>query len=303
MLWRGMELWIVVTIAAAAVQTIRFMLQKRAKAAGLSTGGATFSRFVFAAPLAALTVGILMTAKGEAWPPTPPAFWAYAFFGGLGQIVGTFCTVALFGLRNFAVGIAFTKTETLQVAAFSAIVLGEAVTGTGLLAILIGLAGVVLLSLPSGGFAGNSLFNRAMALGLLGGAAFGGAAIGYRGAALQLGEAQFFFRAAFTLAAVTAMQTAVMAVWLRAREPGQVGKVVAGWRATALVGLTGMLGSLGWFTAFTLQNAAYVRALGQVELIFGAMAAVLVFREKVGWRELAGMALLGASVAIIVLYL
>ena len=30
---------------------------------------------------------------------------------------------------------------------------------------------------------------------------------------------------------------------------------------TGLVGLTGMLGSVGWFTAMTIQNAAYVRAL------------------------------------------
>ncbi|MDJ0824638.1 MAG: DMT family transporter [Rhodobacter sp.] len=296
-----MELWIAVTIAAAAVQTVRFMLQKQIKAAGLSTGGATFSRFIFAAPLAALTVAVLMQAMAEPWPPLTAAFWAYALGGGLGQIAGTFCTVALFSLRNFAVGIAFTKTETVQVAIFSAIVLGEAVTGTGLLAILIGAAGVILLSIPATGFAGGSLMNRATALGLFGGAAFGIAAIGYRGAALTLGEAHFFFRAAFTLAAVTALQTVIMAAWLRAREPGQITQVLAGWRITALVGLTGMLGSLGWFTAFTLQNAAYVRALGQVELIFGFLVTALVFRERVSWREFTGIALLGLSIVLIVL--
>ncbi|MDJ0629531.1 MAG: DMT family transporter [Rhodobacter sp.] len=296
-----MELWIAVTLAAAAVQTLRFMLQKQIKAAGLSTGGATFSRFVFAAPLAILTSAALMPAMAQDWPPLTPAFWAYALGGGLGQIVGTFCTVALFSLRNFAVGIAFTKTETIQVAIFSAIVLGEAVTGTGLLAILIGAAGVILLSVPATGLKGGTVLNRATALGLFGGAAFGIAAIGYRGAALTLGEAHFFFRAAFTLAAVTTLQTVIMAVWLRMREPGQITQVLASWRITALVGLTGMLGSLGWFTAFTLQNAAYVRALGQVELIFGFLVTALVFRERVSWRELGGIALLGISIVLIVL--
>ncbi len=36
-----MILWLPITFAAAAVQTLRFMLQKRLKGAGLSVGGAT----------------------------------------------------------------------------------------------------------------------------------------------------------------------------------------------------------------------------------------------------------------------
>jgi len=296
-----MELWILVTFAAAAVQTLRFMLQRQIRAAGLSTAGATFSRFVFAVPLAALTATLLAQVMAEPWPQTPALFWIYGFIGGLGQIGGTFCTVALFGLRNFAVGIAFTKTETVQIAVFSMIVLGELVAPIGFVAIFTGLAGVILISVKgalSGGIGG-----RAIALGLFGGAAFGVSAIGYRGAALQLGEAHFFFRAAFTLAAVTAMQTLVMSAWLRLAEPGQIGLVIRRWRVTTLVGLTGMLGSLGWFTAFTLQNAAYVRALGQVELVFGILVSALIYREAVSRREIAGMALLGLSVVLLVLYL
>ena len=296
-----MELWIVVTFAAAAVQTLRFMLQKKVRASGLSTGGATFSRFVFAAPLSVLIAWAVGRALDPSLAPPPPGFWAYALGGGLGQIAGTFCTVALFSLRNFAVGIAFTKTETVQVAVLSALVLGEAVTGAGLLAILIGLVGVILLSLPAGGLATRLVFNRAMALGLFGGAAFGLSAIGYRGAALSLGDAHFFFRAAATLAAVTVMQTAIMGFWLRAVEPGQITRVLKGWRITGLVGLTGMLGSLCWFTAFTLQNAAYVRALGQVELIFGLLVTALIFRERITRRELSGTAFLGISIVMIVM--
>ena len=47
-----MSLWVIFTLAAAALQTLRFMLQKQLKGLGLSTGGATFSRFLFAAPIA-----------------------------------------------------------------------------------------------------------------------------------------------------------------------------------------------------------------------------------------------------------
>ena len=51
-----MDVWIPITIAAAAAQTVRFMLQKHLKSTQLSTVGATFSRFVYSAPL----IGVLI---------------------------------------------------------------------------------------------------------------------------------------------------------------------------------------------------------------------------------------------------
>lgn len=296
-----MALWLPITVAAALVQTIRFMLQRQLKGAGLSTGGATFARFVFAAPLAAVLAGALLAAEGEV-PPPAARFWAFAVVGGLAQIVATFCTVALFHARNFAVGIGFTKTETVLVAAFSAVVLAEPVAPAALAAIAVGFAGVLLLTRAEG--AGTPrLFNRATALGLAAGALFGLSAVGYRGATQELLPAGFFLRAAVTLACVTAFQTVAMALWLRLAEPGELSRVARAWRRTLPVGVTGMLGSLGWFTAFSLQNAAYVRAVGQVEVVFTILASWLVFRERLTGRELAGIALVVASLLMIVLTL
>lgn len=296
-----METWVLVTILAAAVQTLRFGLQKRLKGLGLSTGGATFSRFIFAVPLAAAGCAVLMALGGYPLPDLAPGFWLWVMMGGLGQIIATFCTVALFSERSFAVGIAFTKTETVQVAAFSALILGEAVSAPGLLAILVGLVGVLLLSRPKGGWGATGLFNRAMGLGLLAGGLFGLSAIGYRAATLAVPVDDPLFRATFALMCVTGFQTLAMALWLRLREPGEITRVVSIWRATLWVGVTGVLSSLGWFTAFTLQNAAYVRSLGQVELIFSLLVSILIFKERASLRELAGMALLALSIVGIVL--
>lgn len=295
-----MELWVIATIAAAAVQTIRFMLQKRLKGIGLSTGGATFSRFLFAVPLACFGVAVLVVARGYSIPPLGLTFWAFAIAGGVGQIIATFCTVALFSERSFAVGIAFTKTETVQVALFSAVFLAEAVSGLGIVAILIGLAGVLLLSRPEQGWIAGKIINRATVLGLLAGAFFGVSAIGYRGATLEIANADPLFRAMLALACVTAFQSVAMALWLRWREVGEVTRVLGAWRATLPVGVTGVLGSLGWFTAFALQNAAYVRSVGQIELIFSILVSMLVFGEKPKPREMAGMALLVVSIVLIV---
>jgi drug/metabolite transporter (DMT)-like permease len=92
-----------------------------------------------------------------------------------------------------------------------------------------------------------------------------------------------------------------MLAWLRLREPGQISAVWAARRVALWIGLTSMGGSLCWFIAFTLQNAAYVKALGQVELILSVAATTLVFRETISVREWAGMAVLALSIVMLVL--
>ena len=293
-----MSLWIWVTLFAGVVQTLRFMLQKRLKGIGLSTGGATFSRFLFGAPLAALGAVLVVQATGETVPPLTPAFFAYAVAGGAAQVIATFLTVALFSLRNFAVGVAFTKTETVQVALFSWLVLGEAVGPWAMVAIGVGVIGVVLLVR---GAAGTRFDRRAALYGIAAGALFGVSAIGYRGATGELMPMGFVARALVALSLVTLMQSIGMAIYLRLRERGELGRVLGAWRKTIWVGVTGVLGSAGWFAAFALQNAALVRAVGQVEIVFTLMVSALVFKERLSGRELLGIALVVASLVMIVL--
>ncbi|HBP84045.1 MAG: hypothetical protein CBC11_002425 [Proteobacteria bacterium TMED51] len=53
--------------------------------------------------------------------------------------------------------------------------------------------------------------------------------------------------------------------------------------------------------AFTLAHAAYVRALGRIELIFAFLASVFFFQEKVSRAEIAGVILLSGAIILIVL--
>ena len=138
--------------------------------------------------------------------------------------------------------------------------------------------------------------------GIASGACFGISAVTYRAAALSLESGDnAFVRAAFTLACVTVFQTLVMAAYMRYREPGQIGAVLRSWKVSSLVGLAGMLGSVGWFTAMTLQNAAYVRALGQIELVFTFAASVLAFRERTTAPELGGILLVVGGILVMLL--
>lgn len=300
-----MEPWIAITIGAATAQTLRFMLQKRLKGMALSTAGATFARFIYSSPLVAIIAIAYAMTTGQGTPDIPPAFWPYALAGGTSQILATMCVVALFSHRNFAVGITFKKTEVLLSAFFGFLILGDTFTTLTIVAMLIGLGGVLLLSDPPDGVGRwhQRVFNRATALGLGAGVLFGISGNGYRGASLSLGDGDVFYRAIVTLALVTAFQTIAMALWLVWRERGEISKVLVSWRVAGLVGITSMIGSICWFTAFTLQNAAYVNAVGQIELLFSLMIGAFVFGEKVSMREWQGLSLLTCSIIMLVLLL
>ncbi len=297
-----MELWIPITLAAAFLQNLRSALQKHLKG-HLSTSGATFSRFAYAAPLAILYALLLQTLGGFTLPEPSAAFWGYMVVGGIGQILATALLVHLFSFRNFAVGTTFSKTETIQTAIFGLFILGDHLTPLALIAILISLIGVFAISSARaakgfGGFIG-SLTDRTALIGIASGACFGISAVSYRAASLSLGGEGFLMQAAFTLAAVTTFQTILMAVYMRWREPGQITAVLRSWRVSSLVGLTGMLASAGWFTAMTIQNAAYVRALGQVELIFTFAFSYFMFGERSNRLELIGIALVTCGILVL----
>lgn len=300
-----MEIWIIASVAAALFQTVRFMLQKVLSIEVLSTAGSTFARFAYAAPFAAVLTLLYVRAKGIELPALNGAFWAYAWLGALAQILATACVVALFRQRNFAVGITFKKTEVIQTAIVGVLFFSDPVSLAGWGAILIGLVGLLFLSRTPGldQRVWSGFTSRATGLGLLSGLLFAVSATSYRSASLEITSEDALLRAGMTLACVTASQLLVMALWLRWREPGQITAV---WQARGLavwVGLTSMAGSFGWFLAFTLQTAAYVKAVGQIEMIFSLMASVLFFRETVTARELVGIGFLGVSILTFVLVL
>ena len=97
------------------------------------------------------------------------------------------------------------------------------------------------------------------------------------------------------------MHTVLLTLYIQAVERGVVVRVLRAWRQAAPVGIMSVLGSAGWFTAMTLQNVAYVRALGQVELVFTVLVSRFGFREAPTWRELIGIVLVATGVVALLL--
>ncbi|MGR8948496.1 MAG: EamA family transporter [Gammaproteobacteria bacterium] len=226
-------------------------------------------------------------------------FFGYALTGGLAQIVGTSALLASFTAGKFAVGTAFSKTETAQAALFGLLVLGDTIDGWVASGIGVSLFGVFMLS---GRFRSGELFrpSRVMLMGLISGAGFAISAVCFRGASLALDVGNVVERASLTVVTTVTLQTIIMGVFLYLREPGQLQGVVRSWRAAVWIGLIGAIASAGWFTAMALTNAALVRAVGQVELLFAALTSVLFFGEHLGVREVSGIVFLVVGILLLI---
>ncbi|MGX1196998.1 EamA family transporter [Parvibaculum sp. MBR-TMA-1.3b-4.2] len=299
-----MPLWIPITIAAAFLQNMRSTLQKQLSGA-MSAYGATYVRFSFGLPVAALYLAGILWFTGASLPMPNMATMAYAAVGGLAQIVATVLLVALFAYRNFAVGTAYSKTETVQTAIFGIVVLGDHLTVGASLAILVSLFGVLMISMAKSDLPlvrfWRSLGEKPALMGIASGALYGISAVSYRAGALSLGLEGFVLPAAFMLLVVLAIQTATMTVWLWIYRRNDLKAAFRLWPQSAAVGLVGALGSIGWFSAMTLQNAAYVRALGQIELVFTFITSHIVFREKTSRLEFLGIVLVVGGLLLLVL--
>ncbi|MEM6382187.1 MAG: DMT family transporter [Pseudomonadota bacterium] len=298
-----MPLWIPITIAAAFLQNVRSLLQKNLTGR-LSVGGATFARFVFAFPLA-LTYALAVTmATGSEVPPANWPFLGFLILGAVAQILATYALLASFQHGSFAVGNSYASTEALQAAVLASILLAEWLSLLGLVAVLLGFAGVVLTRLghvDASRAAEAVRFGPAVWWGVAAGTLFAFASVGYRGASLSLGVDSVFVSAGWSLAAATLLQTVLMAVYLSWREPGTVTATLKQWRQSGLIALVGVSASIGWFTALTLQTAALVKALAQIELAFSTLTSWLYFKEPISASELVGIVLIGLSVVMIVL--
>lgn len=298
-------LWIPVTLWAAFAQTLRNAAQRHLTKE-LGTLGATLVRFLYGLPFAAAWLGGVKAFGGWEIPASDLAFFLWVTFGAVSQIAATALLLRTMQERNFTLGVAYSKTEIVQVAVFGLVVLGDPITATAAFAVACGTAGVLLLSpadkmRPFASLAAG-LSSRPALLGLGSGAGFAFSVIGYRAAALSLGDVPFLMAAAWTLLVAQAIQTVLLGGWLLARNPDVVVRVLRAWRASLFAGFMGAAASVGWFTAFTLTTAAHVRTLGLIELVFSMMISRRLFSERLAPIEYAGVALLTLGLVAITLW-
>jgi len=294
-------LWIPITVWAAFAQTLRNAAQRHLTKS-LGTLGATLVRFLYGLPFAAIWL-VLLAVDGLALPSASGPFVLWVIEGALTQIIATALLLRVMEERNFALGVAYSKTEIIQVALFGFAFLGDPVTIKTALAVLCGTAGVLLLAPADRAHPFRAFLrgwtSRSALIGLGSGACFALSATGYRAAALALDMPSFLMAAAYTLVWAQALQTMLLGGWIFLLDRKTIHRVVQAWRASLFAGFMGAAASAGWFTAMAIEPVAHVRTLGLIELLFSYVVSRRVFRERLQPHEIAGIGVLAAALLIV----
>lgn len=300
-----MGIWIPITLAAAFLQNLRSLSQKQLKDR-LGTTGATFARFVFGLPFGLAGLAVLHWGFGFAMPALNTTFIIAGVIAAFAQIAATALLISLFSYRNFAIGSVYARTEPLLAAFFGVILLGEWLRPAAQIGIVISLIGVALITLARTALNWTdikaSLFSRSAAIGIASGVFFGLAAVLYRMASLSLGGPNAFMQGGVTLLLGLTVQTSAMAIWIYWRERGVFASLLTHWKLGLLAGATGATASYGWFTAMTLQSAALVKAVAQIELLFSFATSRFLFGEAINKREIFGSLIVAIGILVLLLW-
>ncbi len=297
-------LWIPLTVWAAFAQTLRNTAQRHV-IDDVGTEGATLVRFLFGLPFALIYIGIVWSFSGGSLPAINHTFLGWVFEGAICQILATALLLMVMKDRNFAVGVAYSKTELVQVAVFGSVFLGDPTSLPTVIAILLATLGVLMLSPMDPAQRLRSMVQgwttRSALLGFASGAGFALSAVGYRGGALALHGAGFTMAAAYTLIWAMAVQVVLLGGWVLVRNFKTYAAILGVWPASVAAGLMGAAASAGWFTAMAIEPVAHVRTLGLVELLFSFAVTRRFFHERLATAEIAGAGLLTLALAIVTL--
>ncbi len=292
--------WILISVIAAFFQNLRSGIQKNLNK-NISLVASTYVRFMFSLPFAALIfffyfngfeqLAILFQQK---------TFLIYVISGSLAQIFFTFVLLYSFQFSNFIVGTTLSKTEVVQISVLETLLFQDHFNNLTILGIIISTIGVIIFSTKDKQVLINNLISKSTLIGLFCGFLLALSVVCYRGATLHLEIfSNNFDKALSTLFVAVVFQSVIMTIYIFIVEKEQFKKMYEHKEQCILAGLSGFLATISWFYAFALMQAAIVRAVGQVELLFSYIASRYYFKEKINIEEIIGILIFVSGILII----
>ena len=291
--------WVVITVIASLSQTFRSVYQKNI-IEDVGVLASAYSRFVFALPFVALLAVLFLGSQEIVLLKTISLkAWFFVIAASICQILFTIILIKLFTLRSFAIGIAFSKTEVIQTTLLEIIIIGFILTSHVFLSIIIGFIGMLFMSKQKliGKLGYNSLFLKQVTLGVLCGIFLGLSSVLYK-VALDSVTTDLIYKKVLVLSFLAlAFQSVIFGTYIVSTEGKQnVIKLFSIWKKALPVGFFGCAATFCWFTAFSLVDATFVRAVGQLEIVFSVLISYIFYKEKITGFELIGMSLITISI-------
>ena len=288
--------WILFTLGAVVMQTVRNALQSKLSGA-VNTSGVTLSRFILAPPIALVYLLIFYSSSASQVPEFSGSFITVILCASLLQIAATSLMVILFKQKNFAIGAGLAKSEALVAGVVGMLFFGSYLTPLGWAGIVIGGIAVFVLS------SGNRLHGisvKTMVIGLACGTCFALTSLLVREASHML-NVQHTVAAAWVLLWVLCVQAITLGGYIAVTKPYVFRQLTNAKKQVLAISTVSCLGSICWFTAMALQHVALVKTLGQLEVLLTLVLSHYWLKNAVTKREIAGLLLIGLA-AIFVMW-
>lgn len=286
--------WIFFTLLAAFMQAWRNAFQSKLSQTA-HTSGVTLARFVLAWPIAGLYLYLLYVFNPQAIPDFNLDFWLYVGIASIMQIVATALMVVLFKQKNFAIGAGLAKSEALVAGVLGTLFFGSQLTSLGWFGIILGTLAVFILS---GVLQKGEFHIKTVLIGLACGTSFALTSLYVREASHSL-DLAFPHSAAWVLFIVICIQTLILSSYIFFKEPQAFSELLKQPKLTIAISFTSCIGSIGWFSAMALQYVAYVKTLGQIEVLFTILVAMLWLKQPPKRNELIGLTLISVAAVMV----
>lgn len=299
--------WIWASVLAALCQALRYAALKELNK-HLPVAVTGYARILFATPLLLAYLACVLLATDTPMPHLSLWFLLLATLCAIGQFLGTVLMVRLFQLGNFAVGTMLTKADTIITALLGSLFLTERISSMGWIAILVTVAGVLLVSTARvPGVAWRSgdvplwrtILGPATQLGLLIGLFNALAYLALREAILSVDSSGgSTVDAAVAGTMMTFLSCVLLGGWLLATDRTGLLAIRRHLGLSSFVGLVSALGTIFWFLAAAATNVSYVAAVTQVQIVFAVLLSTYWFKETIRPLELAGISVILAGVLL-----
>jgi drug/metabolite transporter (DMT)-like permease len=263
----------------------------------MSTSGVTLARFLFAPPIALTYLVLLYTFSNQAIPEFTLNFVFFVLLASVMQISATALMVILFKQKNFSVGAGLAKSEALVAGVLGTLFFGSQLSLFGWVGILVGAAAIFVLS--GGGRKGQLSF-KTVIIGLACGTCFALTSLFVREASHLL-NVPFPHSAAWVLVWVLCIQTTLLVSYIAVKNRSTFVALKNNAKMTLVTSIISCFGTICWFSAVSLHHVAYVKTLGQVEVLLTMLVATFWLKNKVQKHEVIGLLLIAVA-AILVMW-
>jgi drug/metabolite transporter (DMT)-like permease len=286
--------WVFFTLSAVVLQTFRNALQSKLSA-NMSTSGVTLARFLFAPPIALIYLVLLYTFSHQAIPGFSLKFVFLVVLAAVMQISATSLMVILFKQKNFSVGAGLAKSEALVAAVLGTIFFGSQLSAFGWVGIVVGATAIFVLS---GGGRKGQLSVKTVIIGLACGTCFALTSLFVRDASHLL-NVPFPHSAAWVLLWVLCIQTTLLVSYIAVKHKSTFVALKNNAKMTLATSIISCFGTICWFSAVSLHHVAYVKTLGQVEVLLTMLLATFWLKNKVQKHEIIGLLLIAAAAVLV----